>query len=276
MMSTIQAVFFDLGDTLVHISPNTKAKICRKISAARGVQLNPDDYESVFHEEWKNRSDVSETVLVKDIRTDPSGSERLYWKGFFESLLPALGVSSYQADLIEWLIDVYTNPRSFVCFDEVYTVLFKLTEMGLILGIISNAFPSADKILDYHNLTPYFKYIFLSYELPYAKPEIGIYQLATQKTKIPLENTIFVDDRWSFVKGALEANMNAWLIERVPQKSSDSYTKSLVNKIKNLKELQTLVERSHTKNISHREQSLSIVPQKDINSMKNICELSTK
>ena len=268
MKPKIQAVFFDLGDTLVHISFATLARICQKISDIRGVPLSSDDYTRVFKDEWANRSDQSQTSSVKDIKTRAGEKERQYWQNFFESLLPSLGISLGQLELIEWLVDIYTDPRSFTCFNDVHSVLSELKNKGLMLGLISNAFPSADMILDHLNLRQYFKYIFLSFELPYAKPESRIYQFAAEKTNIPIENIIFVDDRWSFVKGAQEANMNAWLIERAPNESSIFYTKSLVNKIKNLKELRETIEFSQIEKINI--QKLSLNTDKDF---CTLCEL---
>jgi len=281
MKPPIRAIFFDLGDTLVHISFATLAKICQKISGIRGVPLSSDDFTRVFKDEWANRSDQSQTSSVKDIKTRAREKERQYWQDFFESLLPSLGISSYQSELLDWLIGIYTDPRSFTCFDDVHSVLSELKNKGLTLGIISNAFPSADAILDYLNLRQYFKYIFLSFELPYAKPESLIYQFAAKKANIPIENIIFVDDRWNFVKGAQEVNMKAWLIERVPKESASSYTRSLVNKIKNLKELKEIKELKETIEFSRIEKINIIEGQKpSLNTDKdiswNLCELSIR
>jgi HAD superfamily hydrolase (TIGR01509 family) len=237
MAPKIEAVFFDLGDTLVHISFPTVMKICNKIGEIRERPLSTKTYRTAFANEWSNRSSLSDTESVKGTNANSEESERQYWKNFFESLLPALEVKSYQSKLVEYLVDIYVDPRSFTCFEDVYNVLSKLKHKGLTLGIISNAFPSADKILDHLELRKYFKYIFLSFELPYAKPESRMYQFAAEKANIPIENILFVDDRWSFVKGAQEANMNAWLIERFPDEQPRLSTSSLVNRVKSLDEL---------------------------------------
>ena len=274
MLSKIRAVFFDLGDTLVHISFATLARICQKISDIRGVPLSSDDYTRVFKDEWANRSDQSQTSSVKDIKTRAGEKERQYWQDFFESLLPSLGISSYQSELLDWLIGIYTDPRSFTCFNDVHSVLSELKNKGLTLGIISNAFPSADKILDHLNLRQYFKYVFLSFELPYAKPDSMIYQFAAEKANISIENIIFVDDRWNFVKGAQEANMNAWLIERFPEKSSSLHTKSLVNKIKSLKELQekTGLLQIVENDIIQKQEKTSVIFSSDVCILGNLHE----
>jgi HAD superfamily hydrolase (TIGR01509 family) len=276
MASNIKAVFFDLGDTLVRISFVTLTKICKRISDIGGISLSTDKYTKAFHDEWKNRSSSSETKSVKGIETDVAEeSERRYWRDFFENLLRSLTIQSDEPELIEWLINVYTDPKSFVCFDDVHQVLTKLEEKGLTLGIISNAFPSAEKILDYLKLRQYFKYIFLSFELPYAKPETKVYQFAAEKTNMPIENILFVDDRWPFVKGAQEANMNAWLIDRFPDEQARFSTKSLVNRIKNLKEIIEVIEFSQNEEIDmpRGQKSPSIARQ---GKLWNLCELPNK
>ncbi len=143
-MSRIQAVFFDLGDTLVKISSATENEICKRIGEARGIPLRIEDYVRVAHEEWLRRSNPTAYNAVKNMGIYTEERERQYWENYFESLLPHLDMNTEQPNLIEWLVDTYTDPRSFVCFTEVHTVLSKLREKEFVLGIISNAFPSAD------------------------------------------------------------------------------------------------------------------------------------
>lgn len=271
-MPKIQAVFFDLGDTLVRISHSTENEICERIGKVRGTPLPIEEYTSICRDEWLRRSNSTATNSVKNITIDAEERERQYWENYFESLLPFLGIYSKQPELVKWLIDTYTDPHSFVCFDDVYPLLFKLREQRLALGIISNAFPSAERILDHLHLRQYFKYVFLSFELPYAKPDVMFYQFAAMKADIPVENTVFVDDRWSFVKGAQDASMNAWLIERSADVQSGFFTKSLVRKIKSLTELIMVLNLSTIDDQVRDEDPLSIDCQGEL---WNYCKLPT-
>ena len=249
-MNKIQAIFFDLGDTLVKTSSSINNEICRRIGEIRGRPLLVEEYTRASHEEWRRRSSSTATSKVKKIEFDAEEIERQYWRDYFGSLLSRLGISSEQAELIEWLVNTYIDPKSFVCFDEVHEVLSTLKEKGFILGIISNAFPSADKILDHLHLRQYFKYIFLSFELPYAKPESKIYQFAAEKANLAIEGIIFIDDRLSFVQGAEAVNMNAWLIDRPID--DPSITKPLVmKKIENLRELIWITNFSTNESVSN-------------------------
>lgn len=274
MMPFIQAVFFDLGDTLVCISPDTLEKICKYIGEIRENPLIIEDYRNSFLNEWNKPSRLSDTESVKGINANSDNSERQYWKNFFESLLPSLGISSCQPELVKWLISVYTDPQYFVCFDDVHNVLSELKNKGLTLGIISNAFPSAEKIIDHLNLRQYFKYIFLSFELPYAKPETRIYQFAAEKTGTQIKDILFVDDRLNFVKGAQKASMNALLIERNIDKLCKFPTKSLVHRIKSLTELLSIVEPQLDKALPTDTQKASTTVPTEYD--QNLCVLPTK
>jgi len=273
-MSKIQAVFFDLGDTIVKISPSTDDEICKKISEVRGIPLQIEEYTRACHQEWRRRSSSTATNAVKNIGFGAEEIERQYWRDYFKSLLLRLGLDSEQPGLIEWLVHTYTDPNSFVCFDEVYSVLSELREKGYILGIISNAFPSAEKILDHLKLKQYFKYIFLSFELPYAKPESMIYQFAAEKANLPIEDIIFVDDRLSFVQGAEEVNMNAWLIDRLIKDPARSITKPLVKRINDLRDLIRIINLSTNETVSNN-QGQNPLPMNDGGNLREFCELPT-
>jgi putative hydrolase of the HAD superfamily len=273
-MSAVQAVFFDLGDTLVKIGSATENKICKRIGKARGAPLEVEEYTRAYHQEWRRRSSSAATSEVKNIGIDAEERERQYWENYFESLLPHLGINTEQPTLIEWLVDTYTDPRSYVCFKEVHTVLSKLRKKGFVLGIISNAFPSADKVLDYLGLKQYFKYILLSFELPYAKPESLIYQFAAEKANLSIEDIIFVDDRLSFVQGAQDVNMNAWLIDRIIKDPARSITKPLVQKINDLRDLIRIIDLSTNKTVSNNQEQ-NRLQVNDRGNLWDLCELPT-
>jgi hypothetical protein len=122
MTPKIEAIFFDLGDTIVHISFPTAMKICNKIGEFRKKPISVRTYRAAFAKEWSNRSSLSDTESVKKTGANSEESERQYWKDFFESLLPSLEVKSYPSELVEELVDIYMDPRSFTCFDDVYRI----------------------------------------------------------------------------------------------------------------------------------------------------------
>ncbi|MHA1616241.1 MAG: HAD family hydrolase [Candidatus Njordarchaeales archaeon] len=74
-------------------------------------------------------------------------------------------------------------------------VLRSLREMGLKLGIISNApSPFPRKILQRHGLLEYFDAVIISCEVGYRKPHPKIFELALEELGVKSEEAIFVGD----------------------------------------------------------------------------------
>jgi putative hydrolase of the HAD superfamily len=234
-MFSVQAIFFDLGDTLVRIKLRILQQICKRLEEIRGQPLEINEYMDAFLKEWGYRSKPLDKQVIKSVNTYEG--EIHYWKGFFESLLPTLGVSSAEPGLVEWLATMYSSSQSFECFEDVHTILAELKLHGCKLGLISNAFPSADHIMKDLGLSPYFDYVLLSFEHDFIKPEPAIYQFAVDQLMVDVKKAIFVDDRAKFVNAAIEFGMNAYLIERFPNPKERIVTKSLAPKIRNLYDL---------------------------------------
>ncbi|MBI5034503.1 MAG: HAD hydrolase-like protein [Chloroflexi bacterium] len=224
-MKHLRLALFDLGDTLVHIPSSRMEWVARAIFCLRnpliGSRIDSKEMLSnlqvAIQAEWKTR--IGENINW--VRTE--GDEQNYWLEFYTQILKRLGFHTIPQRLLEYLAAMQANPESFVCFPEVHATLQALRAAGIELGIISNAFPSALKILMHHNLLHYFKYTLLSYEPPhgtdgiYAKPNPSIYQHAIDCSKVIAEEILFVDDRPLFVDGAELVGIRSILIDRTNQ-----------------------------------------------------------
>ncbi len=237
MFPDIQAIFFDLGDTLVCIKPRILQTICETLGRVRKEPLVINEYMIAFQTEWGNRKSPLDTHLIKDV--DTHEEEVSYWQGFFQPMLKSLGIPHKHKSLIEAIARTYADSDSFECFEDVHPVLNELSK-SYKLGLISNAFPSAEKIIDDLGLRNYFTHISLSFQLPSKtiKPEPEIYTAAIKDVNVEIKNTLFVDDRWPFVKAAIELGMNAYLIERFYNRDQSLHTKSVVRTIHDLYELE--------------------------------------
>lgn len=191
-------IFFDLGVTLVEIKPDLYEDSARRIAFFCGRPFIPaEELKSAEREEWDARLHEN----LQWVRTEKD--EREYWKQFYKSALKRLGISSDPpSQLIDLLAGRAADPASFTCFPEVFDTLDELRRMGFRLGIISNAFPSARRILEYLGLARWFECITLSYECGCAKPDRDIYLHALQCANARPEEALFVDDRLDFVLGA--------------------------------------------------------------------------
>jgi len=231
-------IFFDLGDTLVQIRKEIIDEICKYIVMLTGTRVDFETYMSFFIEEWGKRSNPDENRLINGVAT--SGAEKEYWTKFMSSFLRSLGVSSPSTNMVDWIASTYMRPTSYECFEDVKPTLSGLWEKGFKLGVISNAFPSAPRILEKLGLKKYFMWEIYSFETDSIKPEPGIYKYALEKAGINPADALFIDDRWKFVKGAKEIGMNALLIERFESKHPLE-TNSLVDRITSLRELEKMI-----------------------------------
>lgn len=218
-----KVIYFDLGDTLVY----TRASYYRVAAFWAAIYLVLEKgrliwpwtlsrlFKQAFRDELLKRNGRDLNDVTDEL------TECNYWYKFFEQVLFRFGLTRKYPTLTTWLARRYMDSRSYACFPEVHDVLSYLKSLDIELGILSNAFPSAEKIVRDLDLMKYFKFIVFSYEiLPIRpKPYEDIYQYALSfpeiRDKIQRYDQVwFVDDRPEFVAGAKKLGINAVLIER--------------------------------------------------------------
>jgi len=200
-------VFLDLGDTLIEINPKVYQKWARAISSVSHSTIKVNDLRQAIKDEWASRNgEPLEWVNTEE-------TEQQYWRAFYRAVLKRLNVPNPPQALLDLLAQDAADPKSFICFDDI-EVLNMLREKGVKLGLISNAFPSARRILEYLHLSEWFDPLLLSCDLAWAKPDPRIYEYALECAQITPEQSLFIDDRLTFVKGAQKVDMDALLIDR--------------------------------------------------------------
>lgn len=228
---TIRAIFFDLGDTLVEIKPEVYTDSAQRIAAESGRNIKADDLRKAIKDEWCFRNGED----IQWVNTEET--EMQYWQVFYRDVLERLGIPELPQSLLDMLSHKAADPVSFACFGDVNDVLHALRDRGIRIGLISNAFPSARRIMDGLDLTHWFSPLILSYEYTCAKPCPEIYQYALNCVNILPEQALFVDDRSKFIDGAIQekVGMQARLLDREGKCQSEH------PKISNLHELLKLL-----------------------------------
>lgn len=204
----IRGVFFDLGDTLVVIKPEVYVDSAQRIAVESGRSIKADDLRKAIKDEWcfRNGEDIQWVNTAE--------TETRYWRAFYWDVLKRLGMDTPSSSVLELLVHRAADPDSFVCFDDTVEVLETLRRRGIAIGLISNAFPSARRIMDKSDLTHWFSPLVLSCEYTCAKPCPEIYWYALGCADVRPEEALFVDDRPKFVDGAIEVGMQARLLDR--------------------------------------------------------------
>ncbi len=237
-LMTIQAVLFDMFDTLMIIEKNHEfypysLKKLHKVLVDNGINVK----FAVFRDAYTKARD--ELYVEAD--------SRLEEPHFNLRIANAMKKIGYPIDANS---DVVTGATSAFCEgfmdyvridDNARNVLVRLHEKYK-LGIVSNfAIPECvDKLLKKHGLDKLFDVVIVSATVNKRKPSPLIFKKALAKLDVAAENAVFVGDSIDAdIEGAKNAGMKAIYIERRLQKENTYPDQT----IKNIGELLTAIER---------------------------------
>jgi len=210
----IEAVLFDLGDTLQHIETSSTRKLVESVVRAGHHDLvekglNPPPLgkylRSLYlHMLWAYaRSKVTRREI--QLITALHGIHR------------RMGISQSMEETEGYLGDCIYGIRQYVRTPpDALDVLRQLREAGLKLGLVSNTvIPPAmlDGYLDKEKLLEFFPVRIYSSKVRYMKPHPRIFQIALDQINVPAERTVFVGDRLdNDVKGASRLGMKTIMV----------------------------------------------------------------
>ena len=195
----IRAVIFDMFETLItHY----------KCPLYFGAQMAADAgiSEKIFQELWRpTESDRS----IGKIRTEE----------VVEMILKENGC--YTDALLEKIVQKRISTKE-ECFKhlhpEIISMLTKLKEEGISIGLISNCFSEEAEVIRRSVLFPYFDKVCLSYEEGVQKPDEEIYRRCMAGLDVAPEECIYIGDGGSQeLEAARDLGMNAmqavWYME---------------------------------------------------------------
>ncbi len=209
----IEAILFDLGDTLLHFGTLSKGRLldeAMRRSYAYLQELNqPVGSYQVYRLlhlwgirwhlllSWLTGNDFDSLDLLKRYGTKngltltPEQWEELNWR-WYAKLAETGSVESGTAETLD-----------------------RLTQMGLKLGLLSNTFihkSSLERHLEREGLLRYFPVRLYSYEFPWRKPNVRIFQEAARRIDVQPQHIMFVGDLiHKDIVGAQAAGMTAVL-----------------------------------------------------------------
>lgn len=211
----IQAVIFDLGDTLLNFGRVSAGSLFLKagrvsydyLKAAGqpvggfqrylwgnllGIRLR-----SFFSGLFGNDFDSLEVLKTYGLRKKYTLTDE-QWKDVNRCWYqPLKELTTVESDLVE--------------------TLTSLKDSGLKLGILSNTFVNAcalDAHLEDIGILDFFPIRIYSYEYKFRKPNVNIFQTAAEQIETPAANILFVGDRINKdINGALKAGMRPVLIK---------------------------------------------------------------
>ena len=205
-MSPIRAVFIDAGNTLF-TERRSRASIYATVARSFGGETNESDAaDSMGH-------------AFAEMPTAQDGAFR-YSTGWFEAfnhrVLRELGVSEVRWEKAHLeLLQRFESPKTYKLFKEVPTVVEKLSNLGVTVGVVSNWSERLPVLREGLGIRDCFDFIVTSAEMKSEKPERNIFERALFRAGVPGEEALHVGDHPERdVRGACEAGLRAALLDR--------------------------------------------------------------
>ncbi len=223
----IKGIFFDIGWTLLRDVGHDWFiinKMMEYVDAKTFEDIPKDKNITAFNRAIKYLDD-NHLVLSEH-------EELKQFEVFYSMLtddLPELGLTKEQIHEIAYS-KVYDN--NYMLFDDTIET-FEALHGKYKLGIISDNFPSIERILRQNNIEHFFETKTISCYLGTFKPDKRMYLHALEQMKLPPEQTVFIDDGEENLDGAAIFGIQPIQIAGRPnEKSNGKYP--YINKLSEL------------------------------------------
>ncbi len=211
MSEEIDAIMFDVGGTLVDLSP-PKEEIFRRVLARNGFQVPLMSVAKAVAEAEKAFD--GQGAVVDGVDEGP------FWKRYDQFVLDRLGavvdLEAFSRELSKEFESMLDRAESWAEYPDARPLLEDLKGRDFKLGIISNATDLVDRVLDHLDLAKYFDPVVVSYAVGVRKPDRRIFQIAAERVRAAPNRMIYIGDKLAVdVVGASRAGLNAVLLDRM-------------------------------------------------------------
>jgi REG-2-like HAD superfamily hydrolase len=208
----LRTVFFDLGDTLMHVHPDVPTlymETCREL----GISVTVAQMHDALHA--GERLYRGALRAGRNIETSLDEARR-FWQEYNELILAELGVGGANLpELARTFTDRFWHPHSWRVFPEVHEVLRALRAAGLQLAVISNFTDALVAVCETHELDGYFDVLIASAVIGSQKPDAGIFREALRRTGADPATSVHIGDNYiADILGARASGIHGVLLDR--------------------------------------------------------------
>lgn len=189
-LSGIEAVFFDVGSTLLEPDPPVEA-VFAEIVQSYGYDLTVDDVQP--HMGAVDEFYEAEYLKDGDFWADPGRSVQI-WLDMYEFLSFRLGLEEHARAIASDVYREYAKPSHWKPYPDVVACLKALKRAGKRLAIVSNWDPALTGIIQGLGLGAYFEEITSSADVGYRKPDPEIFRLTLERMQLDPAHAIHVGD----------------------------------------------------------------------------------
>ncbi|MDQ4107576.1 MAG: HAD-IA family hydrolase [Actinomycetota bacterium] len=189
----IRAVFFDVGETLVHVDPSF-ADLFVTVLAGAGYRRSGAEVRDASAHIYAR---FSEAARDGSMWTTSPERSREFWTSVYERMLRELRIIDDDG-LAATLYREFTRMENYALFDDVRPAVAALRQAGLILGIVSNFEAWLEEWFGLHELVETFPVRVISGIEGIEKPDARIFELALQRAGVDATASAYVGDNPEF------------------------------------------------------------------------------
>jgi putative hydrolase of the HAD superfamily len=228
-----RAVFFDVGETLVHVEPSF-ADLFVTVLAGGGHERSVDEVRDASAHIYAR---FSEAARERSMWTTSPERSREFWTSVYDRMLGELGVPDGNG-LASTLYREFTKMENYVLFDDVRPTIAALQELGLFLGVVSNFEAWLEDWFGLHELIETFPVRVISGIEGIEKPDERIYRLALERASVDAADAAYVGDNPEFdVDPPAALGMFPVLVDR-----RDRFPDHAGARVRDLRELPAILE----------------------------------
>lgn len=225
-------VTFDCANTLVRVrwTPGGFALDCAR---AAGLELGPGDreaYERLLRSRWTDYREIN-------AQRDPSLGDA-FWERLTGDWLREIGQAPTLAPkLIAAAPELLYGAASdqFTLFDDVLPTLDALEARGIRMAVISNWDYSLHRVLRALAIHDRFACVVASLEEGVEKPDARLFHLTLEQLGVAPEDAVHVgDDPLDDFRGAQDAGMTAYLLDRAHAESRGAVLARLIDLVEKI------------------------------------------
>jgi putative hydrolase of the HAD superfamily len=211
----IQAVTFDVGNTLIKAWPSV-GHVYAEIASRNGcVGVTPELLEARFRAMWPASLHLTET--------------RSGWQQIVDQVFEGLGATPPSRTFFAEIYERFAQADVWRIYDDVPAALDQLAAQGLRLAIISNWDERLRALLANLGLDVRFEIIVVSCEVGHAKPRREIFDEAARRLGLPAGQILHVGDSAEMdLQGARAAGFAAVQILRGASEPGVDWVRLLV------------------------------------------------
>lgn len=248
----IQAIFFDLDDTLRYSRP-AEIDTLLDYACQLGIVETPGKRQEARR--WKLYYWAMSPELVQDLKQF-GGYTPAFWVHYLDRQLVAFGCSPEQASELAPAVHERMGgdyrPEDCV-MNGAHETLSQLKDAGFRLAMLSNRDHPCDDQLERLGLLQYFDFTLVAGEIGSWKPDRRIFNHAIQRLEIYPEQALYVGDNYfADVIGAQNADLQPVLID--PKKIFPDAACTVITK---LSELLTLLQSGDLSRRQHAPDAIS-------------------